>query len=744
MASKKYLNLDPNILLEWEYDSSNIAENYTVFSDLSKNTRNFLSSTNLNDIDYNLFVVDTVQKKYSKVDPVKFNFIKIQDYSSSPVSYDKVTLYFPSNYNFSVYYGFYLKIYAMDYLNRGNYTLSNFYFDKSQAQSVDGIIEYSDKLINLGTPFIYNQKEWGKYITYYIPSVNAVANQRYINPTTNTVIPNSINDNLTKSIGLSVNSPIYLEFSFMTSKQTIFDIPYYYMGDTYKTSLSIQPEYQSLGVMVQESTQGDFFEIYGFYNNSNENLDNFVNELESKGRKINIEYIVTLYEENLTSGFPLTFLVTENFAQKIEYRPIIKYSNTTAAIDVEMKIIDLVDNSSFSRFASIGLTNNLLKYGKTLSKLDVGNVSKPKIYNYKYDKIYDFKKTSSNVVNNEIGKVPFPILINVYKILSSNYNPSVSSDYKSMGLLNIILTPFDNIMKFQIAKQDSPDGPIVPYNLSELLLNSKLNLVFRSDSKSIEKDVYYQTDENRFEMGVVVFKINQEDMSILKQMAKDKFDNFYIILNANKTKTLIYSGKFKIFDNLKFLQTTTIVNTNTGSTTAVDNSLIDVATTTTTNQSQDALAASQVKSQSSGGLNDIVPPQFDADGIPTLQADARGTLDSYRNMVIWVKAGITKAQLNEVVTNLKNIVVNINFAYQTPTSEGATIIILERVEIEKVQRIKNIPNIVNTKEMMLDFGWKKSSDKTYDFSQFGLFTVNPNLNIVNVSNNNANSTSSSA
>jgi uncharacterized protein with ACT and thioredoxin-like domain len=109
-------------------------------------------------------------------------------------------------------------------------------------------------------------------------------------------------------------------------------------------------------------------------------------------------------------------------------------------------------------------------------------------------------------------------------------------------------------------------------------------------------------------------------------------------------------------------------------------------------------------------------------------------------MVIWVKAGITKEQLNEVITNLKNIVVNINFAYQTPKSEGATIIILERVEIEKVQRIKNIPNIVNTKELMLDFGWKKTSDKIYDFSQFGSLSVNPNLNIANVSNNNANNT----
>ena len=95
-----------------------------------------------------------------------------------------------------------------------------------------------------------------------------------------------------------------------------------------------------------------------------------------------------------------------------------------------------------------------------------------------------------------------------------------------MGLLNMILTPFDNIVKFQIAKQNSPTDPITPYNLSELLLNSKLNLVFKSDTKTIEKEVYFQTDENRFDVGVVVFKVNQEDIPVLKQMTKEKSDNF--------------------------------------------------------------------------------------------------------------------------------------------------------------------------------------------------------------------------
>ena len=718
--AKKYLNLDQNILLEWEYSSLNITENYTIWSDLTKNTRNFVSTTNLNDIDHNLFVIDPVSKKYSKIDPTQFNFLKIQNYSTAPVLYDKVTLYFPNQYDFGVYYGFYLKVQALDYLGKNIFPLSNFYFDKSQAQSINGTMEYAAQLMQLPVPFIYNQKEWSMYLTYYVPSVYTVGNQRLINPNTYIVLTDSINDHLTNGVGLNLSSPIYLEFSFITAKQTVFSIPYYYMGDTYKASLSLQPEYQTLGVMIQESTQGDFFEIYGVYNNSNENMDNFVNGLESQGRSINIEYVVTLYEENLISGYPVTFLVTENFAQMIEYRPIIKYSNTTAAIDVEMKIIDLVDNSSFSRFASIGLTSNLLKYGKTLARLSVDNLSTPTIYNYKYDKVVNNLQTSSSVTDINLVKVPFPILINNYKILASNYNPTLTTEYKGMGLLNIILTPFDNVIKFQMAKQDSATSPVVPYDLTDVLLSSTLNLVFQSSTKTITKNIYFQTDENNFSMGIVVFKVNQEDIPIIKQINKEKSDNFYITLNSNYTSTLLYSGKFKIFENLTFLNvTTTSTLVDTGTTTSADLALKNTPNSTGGATTADAKASAQLAAASSGGVNDIIPPQFDANGIPILQPGARGTLDSYRNVMVWIKAGLTTAQVNQVVTSLSSIGVNISYAYQTPSNVGTTVLVLDRVEIAKLQSIAAVPNVDNVKDFALDFGWQVSTDKTINFANFG-------------------------
>lgn len=677
--TKKLINIDPNILLEYEYNSTNISENYQIWSDLSKSSRNFVSTSNYNDLNHNLFQVDGVIKKYAKIDISKFNFLKIQNYFTSPVIYDKITFYFPNNYNFNTNIGFIFRSYSLDYYNKKQYWLSNFYYDKTGVQTINGTIEYAEYMINLGQPFLYNGKEWGKYIQIYVPSLQEVSNQRDINPDINRVTPDSINDHLTNGVGLSLSNPLFFEFSFITSKENSFGTDYYYLNDTIKLSISRQPEYQTLGVSIKESSDWDFFEIYGTYNNSNENLDNFVNDLENKGKKINIEYVVTLYEENLISGFPTTFLITENFAQKLEYRPIIKYSNTTAAINVEMKIIDLIDNSSISRLASIGLTSNLLKYGKKLAMLDVSTVTRPKIYNYKADKIMNFGNTTQNKTNLNIVKVPFPILVSNYKILVSNYVNN-QSDYKSMGTLNIVLTPFDNVIKFQIGKQDSATSPIMPYNLSEIMLNSKLNLVFKSDTKNIEKDIYYQTDENKFELGVVVFKINQEDVPILKQMSKDKFDNFYIILNANKTKTLLYSGKFKIFDSMKFID--------------IQNNLLPIVSTGTTTITTKTIPTAIVEN--------TPPPQFDANGIPIIQPQSRGQLDYYRNLVIYAQPNLNSDQLTILQKEID--VIGVISYYKNE------VFVVQRVKVEDIELLKRNKRVDALFPMTLDFGWKSSSN----------------------------------
>ena len=77
-------------------------------------------------------------------------------------------------------------------------------------------------------------------------------------------------------------------------------------------------------------------------------------------------------------------ILTDDFNESIEYRPIIKYSTTTAVIDVEMRMIDAVDDSYIVRKASYGmLQDEVSKYSLRLSKINLKNAFKPKVYNIK-------------------------------------------------------------------------------------------------------------------------------------------------------------------------------------------------------------------------------------------------------------------------------------------------------------------------------------------------------------------------
>jgi hypothetical protein len=101
-----------------------------------------------------------------------------------------------------------------------------------------------------------------------------------------------------------------------------------------------------------------------------------------------------------------------------------------------------------------------------------------------------------------------------------------------------------------------------------------------------------------------------------------------------------------------------------------------------------------------------------------LEPGARGTLDLYKNVIVWIKAGITNAQIDAVVSSLNNLGVNIFYAYQSPANVGVTILILERLEIEKIVKVQTIPNVVNVKALGLDFGWTKSNNNI-NFNQLG-------------------------
>jgi hypothetical protein len=647
MAITKRIKLDINVLLEWTYDDNNIKnENYSVLSNLNLGTRDYVSFLPLNSEVHTLFCVDSVIKKYSQFNTESFNFLKKQNYAGNLITYDKIKLYFPINYVFNTYRGFYLNVYTLDYANENTHSLCRFFYDIALDDNIG--------MIDLETPFTYDEKLWGKSITLEIPSIYNIAKDRIINDFSNTVIPNTINYNISNGVGLSQSAPIFIDFSYIVTGDVVLDKLYYRLGDTFETSVPQQPEYQSLGVEIIESSQGDFFEIFGIYKGTNENMDDFVSDVEAKGKKIELEYVVTLFEENIQSGYPQTFVVSENFSQKLLYRPIIRYSNTTAAIDVQMNVIDLVNNSQIERYASIGLTKNIFKYGKTLSRINLdSSVFKPKIYKAKPETIIMNGTTNSDT--SSITKVPYPVLYDKYKLLV-NSTVSINSEYKSNGLLNIVITPFDNIVKFTLATAvDSQTGEPIPYDLFLISNNAKLKLVFKSDAKTLEIDYFAQSGDNDFKNGEVVFKIKESDIATIKSIYNKKFKNFYLILYANDSKTLLYSGKYDFYENIKFVDVkkitkSTVSSGGTGVGVDIYKKQLEATnkkynqTVSLLNQKIKKLELDRKVTQNS---------QFNATNVPLTTANNQiKNNKNYFNLLIFIKKKIVKADFETYLKSL--------------------------------------------------------------------------------------------
>ena len=378
-STNKMMKINQNVLMEWTFDNeNNITENYKVITNLNENKkRSFLSTTNDNNINNNLFLLDTVLRKYTTINTSKYNFLQYQDYNTAPIPYDNIKIYLPTNYNFVMngYVGLYVKIYTYDYYNEKVYELSNIFFD-STVTSTSGLTQ-------LTIPFLYDEQEWGKYYEFKIPSIDYVSNQRIISNTENVVLNNTINDNFTLGVGLSQTSPIFVDLKYLVTKEIVLGTTYYYSSESYSTSFPKSADYNTLSVNISESTDGDFFEINGAYGNSTQNLDNFIREMENKGRRMRIEYDIYLLEENIQTNMQ-TVVVSGNgpnddFTKTILYRPILTFSNTTAAIKVVMRVIDLVDMSTIERTSTLGLDNNIQKYGKKLISLNIQNLNKENI-----------------------------------------------------------------------------------------------------------------------------------------------------------------------------------------------------------------------------------------------------------------------------------------------------------------------------------------------------------------------------
>lgn len=544
MKISKFIKVDNDVLLEYIYDDENIIiEDYCVIYDTVSNTQSFATQNTTNSqasitkniINNQLFLLDNSINKWGLIsyDANRYNFIQFKTYSNNiPFRYDKIRLHFPVNYTFKDNLGILLNVLLFNKKQNKYYPLSNYFYDKTNPLRTD--IELT------APPFIFNEKMWGKYIELNIPSPYTVINDTTIIdgvaiPRTGTVHKNLLNNDI-----LSSETPIFINFQFLKSKNNIANQISYYTTEKFSVTIPYSPEFETVGVKITKSDFGDYFEINGVFNNSISEFNSFINKSQLLNKRFYVIYDIKVYEKNINT-YNITLTQFENFDIPLEYRPIIKYSTTTAIIDVTMRLINTVDDSTVTRNTSYVMKQDeIAKYSRNLTKINMSNAYKPKVYNAKSDILNINFNNSSNI--GSVSKVYYANMYERVNISVKSVSEQVNdTTYYGQGQNQILLYPSDNIFKFAIIT-NIKDNQVIPYPLPT---ESNIYLRFKSSDTLIESGLFYDSNEINLSAGIVVFNVIESNYEILKKMFKNGFDQYYIVLKSeNNINTTIYSGRF--------------------------------------------------------------------------------------------------------------------------------------------------------------------------------------------------------
>ena len=564
MKTSVYRKVHRDILLEWVYDDNNfISESFQILNNSKDQTKSYVGGDlTANTFDNQLFPVDIVKNKWAKINTTTYNFLQLSNYiMDEPVKHDTIKLHFPAGFNFREYQGLFVRAYTYDYNNKKLVNLSNFFFDRNDFKQ--------EILIDTVTPpVLYEDRLWDRLINIDIPSVNFVSLQR----TDGLPTPGSINDVLTSGLGLSFTSPIFIDFSFISGIQTIGSLKTYTLINPFTVQVPQAPELNELQLYAQESSVGDYFEIYPLYNNTFDNYVTFISQSKSIGKAYYTEYLITTFEQNI-KGRTVTYIIDTDFTEIIEWRPILKYSSTKVTIDIEMRLIDNVDGSLITRKASYGLTSNQIsKYSLNLKKIKIKNVQKPKIYVKKNVELAQVDSLTRNNPQELTVSVDVPTLINLNNIQAfseNDLNPKSDStmlNYHPFGQMKILIQPFDNLVRFSLATINNGSLSFV-----DLTNSQNLKICFRTDKVNYEFNL--NVDNSNLKDGGCSFKIPSTSYQDLKNIYTQKSNLFYITTTNNGVQTVLYSGLFIPSDSQdanNIFQTNNLLNQQ-----QIDSSIID-------------------------------------------------------------------------------------------------------------------------------------------------------------------------
>lgn len=541
MQTKIYRKLHRDILLEYTYDDKLYStEPYKILVDDRNKSRSYVaidSSPSNNYLSKQIFPIDLVKNTWGHVNPQQYSFLKTYDYTGGSYLYDRIKIYFPINYNFGEYQGFHLKGYIYDYPQKKLVNLTNYHYHRD-----------SNSLVDEKPALFYENRLWGNSISIDIPAPRFVSAMRE----EGLAEPGSLNEILTDGPGLSLVTPLILDFQFITSIKTVGKNTTLTLNNPFIIQIPQSPLLEELDLYIQNSPEGDFFEIFPRWKQSFSEFVNYINGSKYIGKVYQLEYVVTVFEQNI-KGKTINFLQEENFDEKIEYRPILKYSTSLATIDVELRMVDVVTDELITRRAQYGLKpEQISKYSLNIKKTKIRGAFKAKIYsksNFESSQI-DTGISKRSIKPTEI-KVLTPSLVDNSNVQAFSKNalninrPRKIDNYFNPGELKLLLQPFDNIFKFILVKRDGDS-----LKMLDLTGCKEIKLVFKSETKIIDFSLYPDST-NDLSNGMCSFRVNQSKYIELKKLYQQDNSIFYITTTNEGIQSVLYSGLYIPSDLLK-------------------------------------------------------------------------------------------------------------------------------------------------------------------------------------------------
>jgi hypothetical protein len=446
------------------------------------------------------------------------------------------------------------------------------------------------------SPFISNEKLFTKYIEIKVLALNYLVDDYIINKSN----PNAISNLLTNGIGLTVNNNIGLSLKFINRTEIINGQTFFNLGEGREVSVNKVDEYSGLSAVIQESTSGDFFELYGQFNG--DIYEDFIINLNNlPNTDLIVVHDIILLEQigtSFTKTSEQSFIQSDSFDTPYRFRPIILNSHiaTSYRISYTLRILNKIDNSQIirtSQFASF----DVKKYGRRIRKLNLGTVpTVTKVYNKVFGELDNITLNNSSkfnfnsISNSNSGQsgttsvqtefvMGFKESINVSASIGTVKTvPSVIEEGdivptqqgeiigvgegaleitdisgsnkifgQSEGYINV--TPFDNFIKFIF--YDNSETRATGTQTQELLDLTNMGTIYitftdEQSGDEIRIENYRNIKSLSPAQGEVVFRISKEQS---KKILKFNNSVFYIssslrINSERSDETMLYTGNW--------------------------------------------------------------------------------------------------------------------------------------------------------------------------------------------------------